>query len=137
MKLKSKMLEFLESEEGQKSLQEWANKINNEAAILTSQLERFNKKFDHLFKEVVNKIVAKYDSDAYVNRWYNRHIEPPETLYWFLFEYAERYGHEATKEEYKKYGNMFTSAMFYIHDFYFGRMDGQGSVMQIYERKDD
>ena len=126
----------MKSEKGQKSLEEWANKINNRDAILTSQLERFNKKFDHSFKNIVNKIILKYDSDSYFNRWRKRHIEPPEDLYWFLFKYAKEYGREATIEEYKKYGNMFTSTMFYIHDFYFGRMDGQGSVMQIYERKD-
>jgi hypothetical protein len=131
MKLISKMLEFMESEEGDRAIKEWAQKINNERAILHSQLERFNKKYHEVFSEIVDKITTKYNSAAYINRWYERGIEPPENLYWFLFEYAETYGREPTKEEYLEHGNMFTTEMYFINGYYFGRMDGQGSCIKI------
>jgi len=130
MKLK-KIHDFLDSEEGKVEVEKWISKINNQATILTIQLDRAYRKYDNRFIQFVDKIVCKYNSECYIKRWHKRHIEPPEDLYWFLFEYAERYGREATNDEFKKYGNMFTSAMFYIHGVYISRMDGQGSVIHI------
>lgn len=129
------MTDFFDSVEGETFILQWAEKRENEEKILDSQLERFHNKFSSYFKDVVDKVTAKYDSDSYIQRWHKMGYEPPEHLYWFLFWYAEKYGRTATKEEYIKYGNMFTSAMFYINGFYFGRMDGQGSIIQIYKQE--
>ena len=63
---------FLELEEGQKSFEEWANKIKNEQAIKDSQLERAFKKYGLNIAGVVEKIVAKYDSDKYRDFWWSK-----------------------------------------------------------------
>lgn len=128
-----KMLEelkaWMDSEEGQKSMQDFADKLVNEEQILNSQLERFHKLGN--FSHYVEKIIDKYNSDEYRDGWYNRGFEPPETLYWFLFHYVEKYGRECDDAEWKEHANMFTSALYFYEGYYFNRMDGQGSVILI------
>lgn len=125
------MREWMDSEERQESIEEFANKLKREEDILNSQLERFHNKFANRFSEIVEKVIVKYESDEYNNRWYKRSIEPPEDLFWFLFEYAVKYGKECSQKEYQEYGGDFTTALFLVHGYYFLRMDGQGSVVQI------
>lgn len=124
-----KLDEFLNSEEGKKSLTDYVNKLNRKDARINNQLERFHDKYN--FSEFVNKVITKYDGDAYKDRWYNRSIEPPEDLYWFLFSYVRRYGRECTVDEWETHANMFTSELYYHDGYYFNKMDGQGSVIQI------
>ena len=124
-----KLQEFLDSEEGQKSNADFADKLNREDEIKTKQLERFNGRGN--FAEFTEKVIAKYDTDKYRDGWYKRGIEPPEELFWFLFQYAEKYGRECNEEEWRQYGNMFTSALFFCNGYYFNRMDGQGSVIKV------
>jgi hypothetical protein len=126
------MLDYLDSEDGQKALEEWAVKINNEKAVRQSQLNRFHDKYANSIGEIFYKIRIKYESNKYIYRWLDRGIEPPQSLFWFLFDYAEKYGREATSEEYIEHGNMFTSMMYYIDGYFFRRMDGQGSVIDIF-----
>lgn len=126
-----KLKNFLDSEEGQRSLEEWADKQSKLNAMNNSQLERFKSKFGHRLSELVDKIKEKYDSDKYVKSWYKRGIEPPEPLCFFLFDYAEKYGRQATQEEYDKYGNMFTAELYFIDGFFFNKMNGQGTIIRI------
>ena len=128
-----KIKKHFESEEGQKSLNEFVIKIEMEVKIKECQLNKFHLKFGNKIKftAFLKKVIKKYNSELYKNRWCNRSIEPPEDLFWFLFYYAEKYGNECNKSEHEKYGNMFTSALFGIHNYIFNRMDGQGSIIQI------
>lgn len=129
----SKMLDLIKSEDGKKALEEWATKITNESNIRQSQLQRFHEKYSNRLDEIINKIRAKYNSDKYVYKWIGRGIEPPEHLFWFLFDYAEKYGREATNKEINEHGNTFTTQMYYIKGFFFMRMDGQGSVIKVFK----
>lgn len=124
-----KMSDWLDSEEGQKSIANFVDKINKEDEIKTKQLERFNR-FEN-FELFTEKVIDKYNSAKYRDNWYNRGIEPPEDLYWFLFYYAEKYGVECNEEEWKQYGNIFTSALFFCNGYYFNKMDGQGSIIRV------
>lgn len=77
--------------------------------------------------DILNKIKEKYNSDAYKERWYSRNIEPPEMLYWYAFEYAQRYG-----TEYDYDLDYFESARYIVDDkFIVSRFDGQGSFIDI------
>lgn len=129
------ILDWLDSEEGQLSVTKYAEKLNNKKEILYNQLKRFHNsiwcKDIFLFEELIRKIENKYESIDYINRHYKRGYEPPEYLYWFLFEYAEKYGREITNDEYDKYCNMFTSAGYVINGYLIHVMDGQGSVIKI------
>mgnify|MGYP000178554505 CR=1 FL=1 len=128
-----KSVEFLDSKEGEQSIIDFFKKIEKSKETLTLQLEKFNKLFSTTskFEMFVEKVIEKYNSDQYYYRWMNRGIEPPEDLYWFLYSYSQKYGRKCTKQERKKYGNMFTSELYFINGFYISRMDGQGSVIQI------
>lgn len=131
-KIRSEMSKFLKSEEGKKVMDNFLNKIEIEYEIRNKQLERFNRIGN--FNEFVEKVIVKYNSNKYRNFWYNKGIEPPEKLYWFLFDYAEKYGRTCTEDEYSKYGNVFTGEMFYYRGYYFNKMHGQGSVVQIIKK---
>jgi len=132
--LLDKLKAFLDSEEGQESIEEWANKINNEHAIKDSQLERAFKKYGLNIAGVVEKIVAKYDSDKYRDFWWKKGFEPPEDLYFFLFDYAAKYGVEVDENspiEQKERVNMFTSDIYYLDGYVFNKINGQGTCVLV------
>jgi len=128
----SNLIKFLDSEEGKKSMEQFCLNIVKTEEVLNNQLERFHK--NNNFKEFIEKVIIKYDSDNYKDRWYYKGIQPPEDLYWFLYEYAVKYGRECKKKEWKKYSNNFTSELYYINGYYFNRMDGQGSIIQVIKK---
>lgn len=128
-----KMMEWFDSEEGQRHIEEYREKIEREERIWNYQLEKLHK-VDN-FKEFVESVIKKYGSEKYRYRWLDRGIEPPEDLTFLLFDYAQKYGREATELEYEKYGNMFTSSMYFIEGYFFNKMNGQGTVVNI-ERVD-
>ena len=131
----SKIIDYIKSPEGKKSMDEFFGKLKNEEDILKSQLERFHVRFGELesFRKILKKIIEKYDGDAYRDLWFNRNIEPPCDLYFFLFEYAEQYGRLCLDAEWEQYGNTFTGALYYVNGYYFNMMNGQGTIIKITE----
>lgn len=126
--------ESSESEEGKKSWANWVNKIRNKKAICDSQLERAFKKFGLNISTIVEKIVKKYDSDKYRDLWWNKGYEPPESLYFFLFDYAEKYGvvvDENSPIEQRKLANTFTVDIYYLDGYVFNKMNGQGTCVLV------
>lgn len=121
--------DWFDSEEGQKAVADFANQRIKEKEIKNRQLERINNL--HNFEQFTEKVIEKYNSDKYRDRYYNRGIEPPKFLFWVLFNYAQKYGRKCNKNEWKQYGNLFSSDLFFCNGFYFNRMDGQGSIIQI------
>lgn len=120
--------DYYNSEEGKKRIEEYFTKIKNEENIRNSQIEKFDTKFRTNLDFIIGKIITKYESDKYKNCWYNRGIEPPEDLYWLLFDYAEKH---CAKCEDEKYLNMFTGEAYYIGSYVIQVMHGQGSVIKI------
>jgi hypothetical protein len=123
---------WFDSEEGQKSIAEYLDNLNKRESVLSRQLHRLF--MSGRFVEFTRRVVAKYESDEYRDRWYSRGIEPREDLYYFLMEYAIKYGRKVTKSEIKKYGNIFTSELVFCEGFYFNLTNGQGSVIKIIEQ---
>lgn len=123
----------LESEEGKKYFKEYFDKIEKKEKMLENQLNRFHSKYSDSssFVNFIDKVISKYESDSYKDRWYNRGIEPPNNLYWFLYEYCNKFGRKCTFSEYKKHSNCFTSYLGNIKGYYIRRMDGQGSVIDV------
>ena len=128
-----KITEWMDSDEGKAILEASALKIVNKQIIEESQLKRAFDKIDHRFEEVMEAIIAKYNSDAYFARWRKKHCEPEEALYFFLYEYCEKYGRKVTEEEKEKYSNMFTADIVAHKNYVFNIMYGQGTVIQIYK----
>ncbi len=124
-----KFKKWAESEEGQKSINDYWSDIDKKNQILDSQLVRFHNKGG--FSEFIEKVLAKYNSNKYRDRWYNRGREPREDLLWFLYHYSEKYGRICTEEEMDTYSNMFTSDLLFCNGYYFNRIDGQGSAIIV------
>lgn len=121
---------YLQSEEGKRSLDNYIKRMKKSKDRVNSWVERFENRQDRSL--LIKKIIEKYNSDAYINRWYFRNQEPPEKLYWVLMSHAEVYGRECTPEEWEKYGNAFTSVLLFCNGYYFMRMDGQGSFIKVF-----
>lgn len=123
-----KLREFLDSEEGKKSIEEFGRSLERESEFKERWIERFKAHSENNLDFVLGKIIAKYDSDKYVRKEYSKGYEPREKLLWVAFNYAEKYCKECTDE---KYLNMFTGASYYIGSYVIQVMHGQGSVIRI------
>lgn len=130
MSLLEKLKKWFDSDEGKKEVDNYLNNLQKQERILNSQLERLYK--SGRFFELTKKAVEKYNSNEYQDRWLSRGIEPPETLFWFLYEYAKKYGRECSKEEWDEYGNCFTTSLYNVDNVYLGRVDGLGSFIQVF-----
>ncbi len=110
-------------------MDEFIEELKKADRIKNNQLERFKNKYS--FEMFVDKVINKYYSKKYRDRWLNRGFEPQEELFWFLFSFAEKYGRECNKKEWDKMSNSFTTEMYYCNGYYFMRIDGQGSLINI------
>jgi len=120
-------------DENDELFNKYIEKYINVTKIENMQIERFYKKCQNK-SDFIEKVIKKYKSKEYENRWYKRNIEPPQNLYWFLYEYASTYGIEANDDEYKEYAHMFTSNIYIIDEGYaFMRVDGQGSYIDVFK----
>jgi len=126
-----KLRAHLESEEGKKSMEEYFGRIAREKEMKDSQLVRFHKSYSNIFGEIIEKIITKYESDEYILKEMKLGFEPRCPLYYFMFNYAEKYGRECNDKEYEKYGNDFTGGLYFINGYYIQIMHGQGSAIRI------
>jgi hypothetical protein len=133
MDILNKLIKYFESEEGEKSVKEYFDKLDMETIVLNNQIDRL--KNSGKFSEMVEKTITKYNTKNYKNRWYGRGIEPPEYLFWFFLNYSEKYGRECDDKEFEKYANTFTSKLYFCDGYYFNKMDGQGSVVKIIKKE--
>jgi len=123
-----RLREFLDSEEGKKSIEEFGNKMKREEERKDRWVEKFKKIVEPDIDSYLEKLIEKYDSDKYVRREYSLGYEPREPLLWIAFGYASKYCKECTDE---KYLNMFTGEAYYIGSYVIQVMNGQGSVIKI------
>jgi hypothetical protein len=128
--LKDKM----QSPEGILKIERYVNNLRQKEETESNQLQRFHDKLESnliQFDEIISKIQTKYESDDYYYRHMNQSIEPPKELYHFLYKYAQKFGRDCDEHEYNKFGNRFTSNIYYIDGYYFHQMNGQGTVIII------
>ncbi len=123
-----KLREFLDSDEGKKSIEEFRNKLERIEERKNRWTEKFKELAEPNIDAALSKIIEKYDSDEYVKREYSLGYEPRESLLWIAFNYAEKYCKECTDE---KYLNVFTGNAYYIGSYVIQVMHGQGSVIKI------
>lgn len=128
--LAEKFKAYIETPIGKKEFQDYFDKLNNEAIIHSNHIDRLHN--DFYSKELVNKIISKYKSDDYYNRWIKRSIEPPCDLFWLLFDHAKVYGEDSY---HKVINGYFTTESYDYDGFRYERLDGQGSVIIITELK--
>lgn len=88
---------FMESPEGQKAMDEWAEKFVQAQAHLERNLVRISALPKDKLYQWIDRCIEKYDSDKYINSWYKRGIEPPNDLLFLLHTWAEKNGDEITE----------------------------------------
>ena len=54
-----------------------------------------------------------------------------------LFEFAKKHGRECTDEEYEIYANDFVHEMYYMHQYYFYMMHGQGTIVRFCKERNE
>ena len=131
----SAMTAYLRSDEGKESMRKYWEEQQQKEKLYASQVERFYQKHKDNMPAVIEKIMAKYDSDEYVRREYKLGYQPREDLYWVLNSIASKYGTEVklNKKNAKNYPqlNMFTGSAYTFEGYLFQVMHGQGSVVRI------
>jgi len=120
--------EFLDSEEGQKSLDRFVEKHLREDACTDRWIEKIKSRYGDNPDPVIEKLMEKYYSDSYVNREYKMGVQPREPLFWLIWEYAEKHCESCVD---KKYYNSFTGDAYYIGSYVIQIMYGQGSVLRF------
>lgn len=114
------------------SVQELVESLRRSLAVMDRRTAEFHFQYGSpvQFERFVQKIISKYESDTYRNRFQGRNPPVPQ-IYGFLMSYAQDMGRLCDPEEMEQYGTTFTQAMVYLKGFYF-RMDvGQGISFSI------
>lgn len=124
-----RMKTFLESEEGKKSISEWAKKYAREQDHKDRWVEKFKERCEGDLNGSLKKLMDKYYSDEYRDReYYKCKCEPREPLLWLAYEYATKY---CKPYNGKKHLNMFTADAYHFGSYVIQLMIGQGSALRI------
>jgi hypothetical protein len=131
MTLLQKTLDFLDSEEGQKSTAEYCKKLKLADIHKERWIERIYARIKDNSDKAIERVIEWYDSDKYRDRKRKLGLEPREELYWSLYDIAKKYGRELTDLEYDKYENIFTGGIYILGSYVIQIMNGQGSCVSI------
>lgn len=124
-KLSQQMKAHLDSEEGKAKLKAYFDKLKFEDNLKDIWCKKFNNLSLEKRDEIIKKILSKYNSDEYKDRWYNRGIMPPEDLTYMIYEYASRYGKESYSD------GFFDSDWYEFDNYKVTLICGQGSFVRI------
>lgn len=130
MKLKD-LSEYLDSEEGRKSMEKYVEKLAKNLAHSDRWVERMWRRIKGDIDGSIEHMLRWYESDKYRDREHEMGFQPREKLLWVLFGVAETHGEECTDEEVDLYANMFTRTIYKLGSYAIQIMDGQGSVIAI------
>ena len=114
------------------AIERFVTKMVSDDLHRDNQLKRLRK--SKKFVELTTKAIQKYSSEAYRGKWHRKGIEPPETLFWFLWDYVRRYGKEATEAQYQTHDTDFTAALYHHRGYWFRLLRGQGSKIIIFTK---
>ena len=124
-----RMKAFLESDEGKKSISEWAKKYARDLDHKDRWVEKFRVRYESDLNGAIKTLTSKYYSDEYINREYSKcKCEPREPLLWLAYEYAKKY---CKPYNGKKHLNMFTADAYHFGSYIIQLMIGQGSALRI------
>lgn len=88
MSLLDKLKAFLDTEDGKKSMDEFCKKLEFEQSLKEKHVEKLHSILlsGVTLSSLIEKVQLKYNSDKYIDHWFNKGVEPPEDLYWILFK---------------------------------------------------
>lgn len=132
----SKILEYLKSPEGEKSMEDYFSKIAERDKIQLARanklLERYgvcdDSTFDYLMLDILEK-QSKSDE-----RHHNTYTDRPLHIMELMWELAQENGTEI--EPLDGLTENFTSYVFDYYGYQFAITHGQGSVLSVYRQKE-
>lgn len=130
--LVERLQKFIDSPDGNKSADEFMKNLLGREEIEKTQIERFHKKHGSNPNNFIEKVIKKYSSDSYIDKEFSFGREPRTNLYFFLFDYAHKYGKYSKA---KKYQTPFSDGAYIIGDYAFALLHGQGSAINVYNIK--
>ena len=123
--------EYLDSEEGQKDMEKYVEKLAKDLAHKDRWVERMWERIKEDIDGSIEHLLKWYESDKYRDREYEMGFQPREELLWVLFGVAVTHGEECTDEEVDLYANTFTRSIYKLGSYAIQIMDGQGSIIAI------
>jgi hypothetical protein len=123
--------EYLDSEEGQKDMEKYVEKLAKDLAHKDRWVERMWERIQPDIDGSIDHMLKWYNSDTYRDREYDKGYQPREELLWVLFGVAETHGEECTDKEVDLYANTFTRSIYKLGSYTIQIMDGQGSIIAI------
>lgn len=124
----SDLKEFLESAEGEQSIERFVARLKAEQDFDNRWIEKFRIKFGGKPDNILVRLMEKYYSDRYINKEHKLGFQPRESLLWLVWGYARKYCKPCQD---KKYLNTFTGEAFYIGSYVIQIMYGQGAILRI------
>lgn len=125
------LLDFYETEDGKRYIEKQNKKMLFTHNLVQSWIDKLHDLSVCERDVFINKVIKKYTSDEYIERWYKRSIEPECYLYSLIYEYGKKYGSRLPDEK----DNPFPHTSYLIDDKYIVRiMIGQGTVFDVWEK---
>lgn len=129
-------LEWMKTPEGQKSIEEYWNKIAQRDAIERARakniIERWGVCDDATFDELMLTILKK--QEKYDERHYNTYSDRPLHIMNLMWEIASNEGLETVPID--DLTKNFPSTIYYYYGYFFAITHGQGSVLSVYRQTD-
>jgi hypothetical protein len=127
--------DWMDSPEFDEHLIKFGEKMKIEEDRRQRYIQYIHDNYKDQLDEIIEKLCDKYNSDEYINREQKIGYQPRETLMWTMLTYAKKYGTEFAQEEYAKYAGMFTGEMFYLENWVFEVLYGQGTAISVYKKE--
>jgi hypothetical protein len=132
--LAQRLKEHLESPEGQRSMEEYFNKLAEKARIMEERCQRLKTHFndDQSFDLIMNRVLDK--QRKYDDKHYSTYSERPLHVTNLLWELAASEGEEIGPVD--GLTENFPSAIYLYYGYQFAITHGQGSVLSIYKNRE-
>lgn len=104
-----KIEKWMDSPEGQESIKKFWEERDRDENVMKRFFERVKAMSVKEQDKWMGAIISKYESKPYKDRWYNRGIFPPMSLYYyisaFMYEYGKVVGYTDDGEEIYQYNH--------------------------------
>jgi hypothetical protein len=129
-------LEWLKGPEGQKSMEDYFNKLTQRAAIEQARAQKLLEMYgvcdDSTFDYLMLDILVK--QDKYDKRHYSDYSDRPLHIMNLMWEIASREGVE--REPIDELTENFPSMVYDYYGYQFAITHGQGSVLSVYRQNE-
>lgn len=131
-----RLKQILSTEEGRHQTYKFFNDLRLKKLIYERHIDTFHNIYGKDYEKygkLVESIIKKYKSEKYRDKWYSKGIEPPESLFFLLYDHAVKYYEEIdrTSISFKEHASTFTEALYYVNGFYIQKLNGQGTCILV------